>query len=198
LSSDPIIKLAHTKSRLLTVIACYGRFFIISLLIWSCSSDDVKDKPVYKGPTMSLDSVNTMITDSAELFMRMQAPKEDAFENGDREWKKGLALQYYDEEGNVSSTFRSDYAFYDNKENLYRGTGNVIVKSLKNGDELNTEELFYHPNEQEFYTDKFVTIRTEDEIHTGEGLRANEDFTWYKIIKPAGTITLDEDNNETN
>jgi LPS export ABC transporter protein LptC len=185
--------------RLKTVIVRYGRFFIGLVICISCAEEDVKDKPVYNGPTISMDSVNTMLTDSAELILRMQAPKEEAFENGDREWKEGLSLQYFDEEGRVSSTFKSEYAYYQKEENLYKGTGDVVVKSLKNGDELNTEELFWDPDKKEFYTDKFVTIRTDDELHKGEGLRANEDFTWYKIIKPSGTFTLeDEGNNDEN
>ncbi len=176
-----------------TVIAFYGRFFIGVLVLSSCGENaDISDKPVYTGPIMSLDSVNTALSDSGLVVLRKQAPKEEQFENRDVEWPSGLALQYYDDDGNISSTFRSNYAFFDAKENLYKGTGNVIVMNVTNGDELKTEELFWDPSEEKFFTEKFVTIRSEDEIHYGEGLTANQDFSVYTILKPAGTFTIEQ------
>ncbi len=181
-----------------TVIAFYGRFFIGALVVISCSSkQEVGEKPIYTGPIMSLFDINTVLSDSAIIMIQIQAPSEEVYESGDREWKKGLYLQYFDDFGEVSSTFKSDYATYDKKEHLYKGTGNVIVQNLTNGDELNTEELYWDPQKQEFYTERFVTIRTEDEIHTGEGLTANEDFSSYKILKPAGTFTIEEGTKKT-
>ncbi len=177
-----------------TAIKYYGRFFVLVSIIWACSSkEEIVDKPLYTGPIMSLDSVNSLLSDSALVLIQIRAPKEDVFENGNREWNKGLALTYFEKNGDVSSSFRSDYAIYEKEKELYRGEGNVVVRSLRNGDELSTELLFWDPNKKEFYTDRFVTIHSEDEIHTGEGLTANQDFTSYKILKPAGTFTLEEE-----
>lgn len=145
---------------------------------------------------MSLDSVNTMMTDSAEMQVRIIAPKEQAYNNGDKEWKKGLYLQYYDKEGAVTTTFKSDYAFYDREKHLYKGVGKVAVQNRMNGDELNTEELFWDPNEKRFFTDRYVTISTSTELHTGEGLTASEDFTYYKIIAPSGSFPLKQSEEE--
>jgi LPS export ABC transporter protein LptC len=192
LSADRLIDFKK-KNPLQTVIAFYGRFFIGVLVLFACGSkQDLGEQPVYTGPIMSLFDINTVLSDSALVLIKIQAPSEEVYESGDREWKKGLFLQYFDEFGEVSSTFKSDYATYNKKDHLYKGTGNVIVRNLTNGDELNTEELYWDPQKQEFYTDRFVTIRTEDEIHTGEGLTANEDFSTYKILKPAGTFTIEE------
>lgn len=179
-----------------TAVAHYGRFFIgllVGLSVFGCSEKEtLEDKPVYTGPIMRMDSVHTFLSDSALVMIEIKAPVEEVFENNNREWPEGLLLRYFDKEGAVSSTFESDYAFFDRKENLYKGTGNVIVKNVTNGDELRTEELYYDPKSEQFYTERFVTILTEDEVHTGEGLTANKDFTSYKILKPAGTFTLEE------
>ena len=182
-----------------TVIDYYGRFFVIWLFLVSCGpKEDIGDKPIYDGPIMRLDSINTVISDSALIMLQIQAPIEEVYENGNREWKEGLFLQYFDDEGNVSSNFKSDYAFYDKGQNLYKGTGNVNVQNITNGDELKTEELFWDPEKKEFYTERFVTIRTEDEIHTGEGLTSNQDFSIYKILKPAGTFTIEDSGPRVN
>lgn len=187
----PLKKNLPTKPK--TVIAFCGRFFVILLIVFGCSTkEDIADKPIYTGPIMSLDSVKTALSDSGLVVLRKFAPKEDHFENRDTEWEKGLFLQYFDKQGNLSSTFKSDYAFYQAEANLYKGVGNVIVQNVTNGDQLNTEELFWDPTNEQFYTEKFVTIRTEDEIHTGEGLTANQDFTSYTILKPSGTFTIED------
>ena len=59
--------------------------------------------------------------------------------------------------------------YFTKADNLYRAEGNVIVKSYEKKDELNTEELYWDQTNEKFYTDKFVTINSDDEVHTGEG-----------------------------
>ncbi len=125
----------------------------------------------------------------------MKAARQNDFENGDTEWPAGLFLESFGETGSSQTTFKANYVYYTREENLYRAEGNVIVMNLDNGDELNTEELFWNPAEESFYTDKFVTIKSEDEVHTGEGLRANQDFTSYRILKPSGSFVLEDADN---
>ena len=175
------------------VIAYYGRFFVLTAVMLACGSvKDTTNKQIYEGPIMSLDSVNTVLSDSGLVVLRKQAPKEDQFGNRDVEWASGLSLQYFDKSGRVSSTFKSDYAYYTYKKNIYKGSGDVVVRNVTNGNELTTEELYWNPKVKQFYTEKFVTIRTEDEIHTGDGLTANQDFSEYTIIKPSGIFPLKE------
>lgn len=124
--------------------------------------------------------------------MHMKAPRQNDFESGDTEWPEGLFLESFGDEGESTTTFMANYVYFTRAENIYRAEGNVVVKNLENGDELNTEELFWNPEKEEFYTDKFVTIKSDEEVHTGEGLRANQDFTYYRILKPTGSFVLDD------
>ena len=79
-----------------------------------------------------------------------------------------------------------------NDDNYYIASGNVILFNLESNDELRTEELFWYPNDEKFETQKFVTIKTNNEIHSGEGMESNQDFSNYKILRPTGTIEIDE------
>lgn len=182
-----------------TVMAfAHDRFFVCGvviccLLALSCQKrKELLDQPVYEGPLVSMDSIYTKMSDSAKVTVILKAAQQYNYEGGDREWPKGLYLEYLDDDGEVVSTFRADYVYYTFKDNLYRSEGNVVVKSLDNEDELNTEELFWNPSDEEFYTDRFVTIQSDDEVHTGEGLRADQDFSSYKILKPQGTLLIEE------
>ena len=178
------------------IIAC-GRFLFLSvlgcLLALSCNNrKDLVDQKLYEGPLSSMDSINTLLSDSARLILHMKAPRQNDFENKDTEWPKGLFLESFGTGGQAKTIFKANYVYFTYEENLYRAEGNVIVQNLENGDELNTEELFWNPDDEEFYTEKFVTIRSDDEVHTGEGLKANQDFTSYRILKPTGSFVLEE------
>ncbi len=174
----------------------YGRFSVgITVFILLCFCENRKElltTEVYEGPTMEMDNVNMIMTDSFTLAVRLKAPKRLYFESGDEDYPDGLFLEYF-EDDKLVCTFRSNAAYYINAEDLYRGEGNVVVRNVDTDDILNTEELFWNPTEEKFYTDKFVTIVAGGEIHTGEGLTANQDFSSYQIHKPAGTISVEDE-----
>lgn len=177
----------------------HDRFFVwaaASLVIWAAvSCDDRKElmnDELYEGPLVTMDSIHTKMSDSAKVKVILKAPKQNNLESGDREWPKGLYLEYLNDDGTVASTFRADFVYYTADDQLYKSEGNVVVINTETGDELNTEELFWSPADEEFFTERFVTIQTEDEIHTGEGLRADQDFSSYRILKPQGTLYVED------
>lgn len=177
------------------MVLCCDRFFVWGALVIVLSSSCQKDSgkvinEVYEGPLIAIDSVYTEMSDEGKIVVKLRAPKQLDLANGDTEWPDGLYLEYLNMEGEITSTFVADYVYKDSKENVYRGEGNVVVQNRGNGDELNTEELFWDPVDETFYTDRFVTIKSDDEVHTGEGLKANQDFSSYQILKPSGTINI--------
>ena len=180
-------KLLFTRLNVLIIL-----FVIVAQT--SCESrKELLNQEIYNGPTMKMSNINTMMTDSGKLILRLRAPDQLQFKNGNKSWPSGLILEYYSTPEKPAFTFRSNLADFNAKGNLYKGEGNVIVKNLETGDQLNTELLFWSPGEEKFYTDNFVTIISEGEVHTGKGLSANQDFSSYKILEPAGTIQIEED-----
>jgi LPS export ABC transporter protein LptC len=177
-----------------TMKLIHGRFFVLWMatsLLLSCENrKELLTQEVYEGPIMEMTQINTMMTDSGRQAMRLMAPLQLDFENGDRSYPEGLHLEYFGKNPSPICTFESNTATFEQETNLWKGEGNVRVKNIQNGDELTTEELYWSPNDEQFFTDKFVTIISEGEIHKGEGLRANQDFTSYQILKPSGTINL--------
>jgi LPS export ABC transporter protein LptC len=142
---------------------------------------------------MEMRDIYTLMTDSGRQAMKLEAPLQLDFDNGDKEYPEGLYLEYFGKEATPICTFESNSAIFTQETNLWRGEGNVRVKNLRNGDELTTEVLYWSPADETFYTDKFVTILSEGEIHKGQGLTANQDFSSYQILKPSGTINLREE-----
>lgn len=170
-------------------------FWIYLLSAISCSETrSVDDMALYEGPVLELSDIESYYSDSAVVRIKMVAPKQLEFENNDSEFPEGLYLEFYDKNGTLSSTLEANYAYKYNKEDKWRALRNVIVKNIENNEELHTEELFWEPQKELVYTNKFVRIETEDQILMGEGMEASQDFSWWRILDARGTISLDEEN----
>jgi LPS export ABC transporter protein LptC len=180
----------HRQWLLLFYLLC-----IFSSLFFQCKSrNEAIAFEEYDGPIVEAENVVTYYSDSARVTLKLEAEKQLEFDNGDREFPKGVYLEFYDEDGNISSTMRSDYCYYTQATGIYKASGDVVIKGVKKEEQLNTEELFWNQREEKIHTDKFVRIEKDGEIHMGDGLEANQDFTEYSILKSRGSIYLEEGN----
>ncbi|MEQ6121414.1 LPS export ABC transporter periplasmic protein LptC [Reichenbachiella sp. MALMAid0571] len=174
------------------------RFYIILILaisIFSCVDEknkNVLEKETFEGPSIEMDSVTLIFSDSVKVKIKLKAPKQLILDNDDREFPDGIYLEFFDKNEEISSILVGDRGYYIKKENHYKAEGNVLLYNVVSKDELSTEELIWEPDEEKVHTDKFVTIKSEDEIHTGEGLTADQDFESYTILNPSGTLSIDE------
>ena len=183
----------------------FGRFFyfttmrillyafylmVASATFYSCDTkiDDVIDIQEYTGPIHEVENGITYYSDSAVVKMKMISKKQLKFANGDDEFPEGLFLEFFDEKGEPSSTLKADYCYYTKKEDRYKVTGNVMIRDYTTGDRLDTEELFWNPKKEDIFTDKFVRIEKDGKLHMGEGLEAKQDLSFYRILKPTGTL----------
>lgn len=179
--------------------AFYRKLLVGSLLpglllpvLLSCGGTDRnpdKEKK-YTGPIMETANVYTLYSDSARVKIKLKSPLQQQYENGDGIYPKGLDLTFLDDKGQVTTTLRSNYGKYDKSTDSYRVRGNVVVRNLQKNETLSTEELRWDKQKRLIKTDKFVKIRTADEVLTGTGLEANQDFSRYKILKPAGIFSV--------
>jgi len=167
-------------------------FILITLATISCTTVDNKEPLEYKGPLKEAENVELYYSEKDKVKIKMLADVLYEFENGDREFPKGVYMEFYDEFGQLESTLRANHAYFFKKDDQWRGRGNVEVKNIEKNEQLNTEELFWKPAAKKIFTDKFVTIRQQGDVIYGEGLQANQDLTDYVIQKPAGEFEVKE------
>jgi LPS export ABC transporter protein LptC len=101
----------------------------------------------------------------------------------------------YDKPGKlVVNTLDAKFGKLDKGKQLYTMRGDVRVANVPQQQTLRTDELFYDKLKRKIYTDTKMKVRvqTPTEVLLGEGLEANEDFSWYRILNPTGTFTLDQ------
>ena len=182
-----VTTMAFSFQRLMIVVS-----FIILSFISACNQSEMKEPLVYDGPLRIGENVEMYYTEENQVKVKMIAAIVYEFESGDREFPKGLYLEFYNEFGKLESTLRANEAYYFKKENQWRGRGKVEVKNLEKNEQLNTEELFWKPADEKIFTDKFVTIRQESDVIYGQGLEAKQDMSDYVIKKPEGEFAVEE------
>jgi LPS export ABC transporter protein LptC len=166
---------------------------VLPTVLFSCSIKEASKPIVYDGPLTEAEDVDMLYSEKDLIKVNMKAKKINELQNGDREWPDGIYLEFFDEFGKLTSTLRANQAYYFKLEDKWRGRGKVEVKNIEKQQQLNTEELFWKPETKKIFTEKFVTIRLEnDEIIYGTGLDAAQDLSTYTITKPEGEVLVKE------
>ncbi|RAU84224.1 LPS export ABC transporter periplasmic protein LptC [Pontibacter arcticus] len=163
-------------------------------MVLGCN-DNLKDpakEEAYTGPIIENKDALTLFSDSARLQIKLTAPVQQEFENGDGVFPDGLYLEFYGEPGQLTTTIKANYGKQDRNKDVYMVRGNVIVSNIQKKETLKTEELFWDKSKAQIYTDKFVTVVTPEEVITGEGLRAKQDFSEYSLKRVTGNFSIKE------
>ena len=173
-------------------------YSLLLILVWSFTvckpaDDDIKKKIVYKGPIAETRNIVSQFSDSAKLQIKLMAPRQLQYESGDAVYPDSLFLTFFDEDGKINNTVRANYGKYEKMKDLYFIRGNVIVHNPAKNETMRTEELFWDKQTRKIHTDKFVTVKTEDEFLQGQGLTADQNFSHWKFKKPTGVFTLKQE-----
>jgi LPS export ABC transporter protein LptC len=167
--------------------------FVMCMTIMSCSKTEIKEPIEYKGPIRIGENVEMFYTEHEQIKVKMNAEEVHEFISGDREFPKGIHLEFYDEAGKLESTLRANHAYYFKKENQWRGRGKVEVKNIAKDEQLNTEELFWNPGTKKIFTDKFVTIRQQEDVVYGTGLEAEQDMSDWEILDVQADFAISDE-----
>jgi LPS export ABC transporter protein LptC len=167
-------------------------WLILALLVFGCGKNEITQPLEYTGPQSEAEGVELYYSENQQVRVKMLADVVHEFSNGDREFPKGLYIEFYDVSGKLESTLRANHAYYNKTEDQWKAKGKVEVVNLEKNEQLNTEELFWRPVKEELFTESFVTIRLQKEVIYGEGLEAKQDMSSYTIKKPQGEFTIEE------
>ena len=104
------------------------------------------------------------------------------------ELRKKVRVFFYDDQKKVKSTLYAKYArMYEHNKNVIIRDSIVIIN--QKGEQLKTE-LVWNEQLRKFFTNKPVQIKTAAQMIYGNGLEANEDFSYYQITQIKGIVNL--------
>lgn len=162
------------------------------MFLIGCNTQETAKPILYEGPLSEGEDITMHYSEKDVVKVLLNAKKIFEFQNGDREFPEGIYMEFYDELGKLNSTLQANSAYFFKEENKWRGRGNVIVINTAKQEQLNTEELFWKPDTKKIFTDKFVTIKLQNEVIYGTGLDAAQDLSTYQIKNPEGEFVVED------
>jgi LPS export ABC transporter protein LptC len=168
-----------------------GCFFVIS----SCENDQevVNDMFRKKIAIEEAKKVESYLSQGGKVKAKLTAPYMLRYQADSPylEFPRTLHVDFYDDSAKIESTVDARYAKYVEYDHKVLLRDSVIVKSLKNGDTLRTQELWWDQDKQEFYTSKPADIYQRDKILNAKyGLRAPQNITSYEFYGASGPVLV--------
>lgn len=168
-------------------------YFLILCLIMSLSCDDRQSTPISEAGTHEEmpDQEGWNSTIIATREGRVDAIIEyNHMERYDKnkvvDFDGGVAVDFFDKEGNHSSRLTANGGrFYEN-DNSVEAIGNVIVIS-DSGVTLYTERLQWDQQKEQVFSNEFVTITTnKGDTLAGKGFVSDPYLKKFKVTEPRG------------
>lgn len=172
-------------------------YSLVLLALVSCSDDDSIEtfELEENSPIMTYLDVSTLYSQNSTVRLKIEAPLQYKFKSRDEEYPKGLYVEFYDSLGIKTTTLEADSGYFKAYDESYSVHRNVVVVNEEEGQTLETEVLYWDKKSQEIFTDSItpVKITTQTEIINGNGLRAKQDFSEFKITGGVtGIFTIQE------
>ena len=152
-------------------------------------------RPREEIPALITDTISTLISDSGVTRYRIEAPQwlvYDKTEPPYQEFPKGIYLEQFDFDLSVQASLKSDYAYYNEREQRWTLQGNVHALNRK-GEQFDTPELIWDQQTHRVYSDSSIHITREKSIIEGIGFESNEEMSKYTILNPTGVFPVDEE-----
>lgn len=170
---------------------------ILSGMLASCTNDPETIRALTGGTLSQADraqGVTFLYSQNGNVTMRISAREFVRGNNLKRAYvdmNDGLKIEFFNDSGEVEDILTADSSRYYETQRDFIVWDSVQIVSKK-GDRLNTDELIWNENSQKFFTEKPVTITTATEVLYGDGMEANRDFTWYRILRPKGSVQVEK------
>ena len=148
---------------------------------------------------LTASGVHYIRTDSGRRQLILNSPKLLKY-GGDKPYTvfpKGFSIAFYDTAGKVISTIKANYGIRWEKKGILISRNNVVVKNLKTGEQLNTENLIWNERKHIIYSPSFVKITSPDRVIFGDSMTSNENFTKRTIYGIRGVLDVTEDTTQT-
>lgn len=170
-------------------------FVTVLFLLLSCKKEEKTiAKHEYKGPLSEIYGISMTYSDSARLVVRMNTEVQWTLPNEDKVYPKEIRIFFFDKQGRNNTTLRGDSARFIKNRNIYHIMGRVKVDEQVKQEVIETDEMYWSPDQKRVYTDVPVHIKTPTQTLHGTGLDANQDFTKTIIRNPTGVGQMNTPN----
>lgn len=161
---------------------------LLLCLVWLCCSEQnqtpgttsaaagrVPDQESWQATIYLLEDDRHRVIVEAGHRMMFQSEKETRID-------EGLTIQFFDENGVLSSTLTADEGVIFEETRDMTVSGSVVIISPDRG-KLETDSLTWIQSDNRITTRSRVRISTERDVITGVGFEADPNFDQWQILK---------------
>ncbi|MCH2223710.1 MAG: LPS export ABC transporter periplasmic protein LptC [Crocinitomicaceae bacterium] len=168
-------------------------FIMLTGILFSCVNDlDTIRKVTYdsNAPDEVTQDLNVMYTDSGYARVHIFATHAERSSKPEdiTKFKGGIKVKFYSEDGKIVSELTSRYGQINHSTKIIQVRDSVELRNLEKNQLLETEELHWNQTDSSIYSDKNVVVTTPDKVGYGKGIQTNQNFDYYKILKPYGKM----------
>ena len=137
--------------------------------------------------------------DSMEKKVELRAPILKRIVEGGKNkslFDQGVDVTFFSKTGREQSYLTAGWALKDDKDGTVTCRDQVVLINVA-GDTIVTSELIWDEKQEIIYTRKFVKIkRPDDQVMTGYGFNADQEFTQYEMNALEGDYQVEETYSE--
>ena len=166
----------------------------------SCENDIEKINTILDNtvkPEVSGKQYEIIYSDSGKVRVKVLAPEIKKYIEADKpytEFPRGLTAYFYDDSLQIESVIKANYVIYFEEEKLWEAKNNVEARNLKEGDQLNTEHLFWNEKKKLIYSNTYSRIVNKDGTFYGQkGFEAAQDLKWWRLRGSKGTVNVKDE-----
>jgi len=183
------------------------KIFLISIFTFagllcniSCENDIEKINSILENqvnPEVSGKQYEIIYSDSGKVKVKVLAPEIKKYIGADKpytEFPRGLTAYFYDDSLKIESVIQANYVIYFEDEKLWEAKNDVEARNLKEGDQLNTEHLFWNEKKKLIYSNTYTRIVNQDGTFYGQkGFEAAQDLRWWRLKGSKGTVNIKDE-----
>jgi LPS export ABC transporter protein LptC len=148
-------------------------------------------------PDASGTQYEILYTDSFRLKVRILAPEIQRFARQEEpiiNFPKGMTAYFYNDSLEIEAYIKARHVTYFEKDYLWEARNNVEGRNLSNGNQINTEHMFWDERKDLIYSDTRSRVVNPDGTFYGEnGFEARQDLSWYRLKKSKGVVNLKDE-----
>ncbi len=174
--------------------------FAGSLCFTSCENDIEKINTILENqvhPEVSGKQYEIIYSDSGNVRVKVLAPEIRKYIEGEKpctEFPRGLTAYFYDDSLQIESVIQAKYVIYFEEEKLWEAKNNVEARNLKEGNQLNTEHLYWDEKKRLIYSNTYSRIVNKDGTFYGQqGFEAAQDLKWWRLKGSKGTVNVKDE-----
>lgn len=167
---------------------------LVAGMLFSCKNDLEQVKTfAHEGefPFQTTYNVTYTFTEKGKVTNELSAGEVNRFgaDTGRTELSSGFELVFFDSIGQVESRLTALNGIQYHQRNMLIARDSVKFTN-ELGETLETSELIMDRDSAIIYTDKPIKITRNETIIYGDGLRADESFSKYRIRNPRGSFYI--------